>query len=279
MLSTAICRLFKLTQIDNLCAQTRRKISSMGWRTGRRAGAWLEARPGTARHVLFVASMLLFMLAPPLVSGRGQETGQADVNLVLGIDCSYSVDAVEFDLQVQGLARAFRSPEVLDAIARGPHGRITVSVVQWSGAANQTLSMDWSSIFDTASALKFSNRLAAMRRQSAIGATSISAMMRFGIALLARAPQRSLRQVIDISADGRNNVGGYPGPVRDFAAARKITINGLAILNEVRTLDKYFELYVTGGPGNFVVAANDYQAFGEAIQRKLIMEILGAALS
>jgi len=222
---------------------------------------------------------LLFWLLPPSAMGRSEAAGPVDLNLVLGIDCSYSVDNVEFNLQVQGLARAFRTPEVLDAISRGPYGRISVTVVQWSDDVHQILSIPWTTISDIASALSFSGQLAAMTRQTAIGATSITAMMRFGVRLLARAPHRSLRQVIDISADGRNNIGGYPMPVRDFAASRRITINGLAILNEIKTLDKYFELYVAGGPGNFVIPANDYEAYGQAIKRKLIMEILGAVLS
>ena len=83
---------------------------------------------------------------------------------------------------------------------------------------------------------------------------------------------------IDISADGRNNNGGDPRQIRSIVVANGITINGLAIINEVVTLDKYFESHITGGPGNFVIVANDYNAYAVAIKRKLILEILGPSL-
>jgi hypothetical protein len=104
-------------------------------------------------------------------------------------------------------------------------------------------------------------------------------VMRYGGALLRAAPVIAERLVIDISSDGRNNVGGNPRPVRDELAERGITINGLTILNEVPTLDRYFEDYIVGGPAHFVVVANDYDAYAQAIYRKLLREITGPQLS
>jgi len=226
----------------------------------------------------FFAAFLALLPLPP-AGPAGQDGNAVDLTLVLGIDCSYSVDSVEFQLQAEGLARAFQDPEILDAIAKGPHGRIAVSVVQWSDSGHQSLVVPWTEIGDIASAAALSRRLAAMRRVSAIGATSITGFLQFGAGLIEESPFRGLRRVIDVSADGRNNTGGRPSVMRDAVVARGITINALAILNEVPTLDLYFELQVVGGPANFVVVANDYQAYREAIRRKILMEVLGAPVS
>lgn len=209
----------------------------------------------------------------------GQGSGAVDLLLVLGIDCSYSVDQGEFRLQAEGLARAFRDPEIVEAIAKGPYGRIAVSVVQWSDSTTQTVAVPWTVLADAGGALAFSNQIAGMRRLTAVGSTSISGMIRFASAMLLGSSIKATRRVVDISADGRNNTGGRPDPLRDSAAASGITINGLAILNEVPTLDKYFELHVTGGPANFVIEANDYEAYAEAIRRKILREVLGATVS
>ncbi len=226
--------------------------------------------------IVLVAAGMLSASSP---QGYGQARPPVDLLLILSIDCSYSVDAREFALQAQGLARAFRDPDVIAAIGRGAYGRIAVSVVQWSDQGQEAVVVPWMEVSGAAAALVLSQKLATMARVSAIGATSITSMIRFGLRYLAQAPFRSARQVIDIATDGRNNIGGYPMPLRDLAISRGVTINGLAILNEVPTLDKYFELYVAGGPANFVISANNYDAFAEAIKRKLIMEITGAGLS
>jgi hypothetical protein len=103
--------------------------------------------------------------------------------------------------------------------------------------------------------------------------------MRFGGAMLQAAPFRSERHVIDISSDGRNNIGISPDRVRNELVRRGMTINGLVIINEWPTLDKYFEQQVVGGPAHFVMVANDYPAYAEAIYRKLLREITGPGIS
>ncbi len=201
-----------------------------------------------------------------------------DLALVLAVDSSYSVDTTEYRLQMEGLASAFLTREVIDAIKNGPSGRIAVSVVQWSDLKSQVVVIPWTLISGDKSASEFSSRLAKTTRQTASGGTSITTMIKKGAAMLSNLPFYAERKVIDISADGRNNNGGDPRPIRNLVAASGITINGLAIINEVITLDKYFEIYITGGPGNFVIVANDYSAYAEAIKRKLILEILGPGL-
>ncbi len=221
----------------------------------------------------------LFWLVPEPVARLHAQSQTVDLKLVLAIDCSYSVDSREFALQVQGLAQAFRDPEVISAIAEGPYGRIAVTVVQWSDARNQRVAVPWMVISGEAEASAFSQQIAGLQRLLVDGGTSIAAMMRFGVGLLRSSPISGLREVIDIAADGRNNNGGDPTVVRQEVAALGITINGLAILNEVRTLDRYFERYIIAGPGSFVIVSNDYAAYATAIKRKLLREIIGPAVS
>ena len=227
--------------------------------------------------VFLVAALLC--LIPQQKHPLRAEGQTVDLKLVLGIDCSYSVDEREFALQIQGLARAFRDPGIVKAIRDGPYGRIAVTVVQWSDERNQRVGVPWTVIAGDGDAAAFSQNLATMPRLLLDGGTSITAMMRFGAGLLRSSPIAGVREVIDIAADGRNNNGGNPLAMRDEVAALGITINGLAILNEVPTLDKYFNLYVAAGPGHFVIVSNDYAAYADAIRRKLLREIIGPALS
>ena len=212
----------------------------------------------------------------PAVSQAG---GEVDLILVLAVDCSYSVDANEFRLQMDGIGHAFRSPDVQRAIESGPLGRIAVTVFQWSDAENQSLSTPWTVIDSASSASAFAERMFKIERQLSEGGTAIGAALTFGAAALEAAPFTANRRVIDVSSDGRNNRGDIVDLARDEVVARGITINGLAILNEWPTLDKYFEQSVVGGPYHFVIKANDYEAYKEAIYRKLLKEITGPGLS
>lgn len=202
-----------------------------------------------------------------------------DLALVLAIDCSYSVDMAEYHLQVAGMAEAFRQPEILNAIAGGPLGRIAVAVVQWSDMEHQSLVVPWMIISDAASAEAVAAAMERLPRSLAEGGTSLSHALRYSAQVITQAPFEAERYVIDIAADGRNNNGGDPRPMRDAIVEGGITINGLAILNEVPTLDRYFERYITGGPGNFVMVANDYKSYSAAIYRKLLREIFGPRMS
>lgn len=212
-------------------------------------------------------------------AATAQATGGVDLALILAIDCSYSVDQREYKLQITGTAQAFRRPEIIAAIKSGAYRRIIVSVVQWSDLAHQSIAVPWQIVSDADSAYRLSDKIASLPRTLAEGGTSITAVMGFGAGMLRAVPFKADRLVIDIAADGRNNNGGDPRPMRDAVIAQGITINGLSILNEVPTLDKYFELYVTGGPASFVVAANNYAAYSAAIYRKLLREIIGPRLS
>jgi len=220
----------------------------------------------------FAVALLL-----PQPAGRAQDSA-VDLALVLAVDCSFSVDAVEFRLQMDGLGKAFRRPEIKKAIRAGYRQRIAVTVMQWSDEGNQMVVLPWTVVSGDADADEIGLVLSKMPRRLAEGGTSISAALVFGQALFANAPEAE-RRVIDVSSDGRNNIGPPVEPARDRVVASGIIINGLTILNEWPTLDIYFQEQVAGGEGHFVIPANNYEAYGEAIYRKLLKEITGPGIS
>jgi len=201
-----------------------------------------------------------------------------DLELVLAIDASGSVDISEFELQKEGLARAFRDPEVIAALEAYAPAGIAVALMQWSGRHQQKLVVDWTRLNDQASAHAFADAIEATGRWI-LGETAVADALAAGVELLERNRFAGARRTIDISGDGPTNSGGDPDPVRDAAVAAGITINGLAILNEISTLDVYYNEHVIGGPDAFLLIAKDYQDFARAIRQKLQREIQGAGLA
>jgi hypothetical protein len=194
------------------------------------------------------------------------------VALVLAVDCSDSVDRREFRQQIDGLAHALRDPAVLAAIQAGYTGRIAVTLVQWSDFPQAAIVVDWAIIDDAASAEVFAHAVQHSRR-AAIGGTSISTAIDGGLAQLAKMPWSAAREVIDVSGDGTNNAGDAANNARDRALSRGVVVNGLAITNNIADLTDYYRQHVSGGPGNFVIQAADYEAFPDAMLRKLVREI------
>lgn len=235
----------------------------------------IRRSPLRGRGTVLASILFLGLVGAP----AAQTSYPVDLELVLAIDCSYSVDTREFALQKTGLAEAFRHPAVVAAIQAGERGAIGVTVVQWSGAATQSTVVPWMLIADAASAADLAVRIESTRRMTQEGATSISAMVAYGIASIEANNLAGTRRVIDISADGRNNTGRKVRAVAPLAALSGVTVNGLAILNEVPTLGFYFERYVIAGAGAFAMEANDYRHYATAILRKLIREIGNPAVS
>ncbi len=230
-----------------------------------------------------VLALICFLFGLTLVNAPGRaplfaQQAEVDLTLVLAIDCSFSVDANEFRLQMQGLGQAFMRPEVKEAIAKGPNGRIAVAAMQWSDEANQMVIIPWTIVASDRDAERLGASLTEIPRRLAEGGTSISMAIEYAADLFATAPP-STRRVIDISSDGRNNIGPPVALSRNRVVKMGITINALTILNEWPTLDKYFEENVVGGQGNFVIPADDYAAYSEAIYKKLLREITGPGIS
>jgi hypothetical protein len=196
-----------------------------------------------------------------------------DLQLVLAVDASGSVDQRRFELQQQGYVAAFRDPRVLQAIQSGGTQAIAVTMVQWTGPALQIQVLPWTLINNAATAHAFAAAIAATPRQLFSGGTSISGVIDYAVPLILESQFRGTRRVIDISGDGPNNRGRPAASARDDAVRAGIVINGLPILALEPGLDRYFSDHVIGGPGAFVIAARNYETFAEAILKKLIREM------
>lgn len=216
-----------------------------------------------------------------LVAGTSAKADTpVDLQLVLAVDVSRSIDEVEAELQRRGYVEALTSDRVIDAVLSGEHKRIAVCYTEWAGTHYQMVVIDWSLIDGAAAARRFADKLAEAPRTSqswtAVGAALAFAGQRFD-----NSGYRSKRHVIDISGDGRTNDGPPAELVRDKLVAQGIVINGLPVMMN-RTnfgrppdtgLDKYYEENVIGGPGSFMISAINFEDFGRAVRTKLIREI------
>jgi hypothetical protein len=198
-----------------------------------------------------------------------------DLALVLAVDVSGSVDADEYRLQHEGIARAFETPALIDAIRAGHNGAIDVLVMEWSDRDKQVVTVDWTRVADAASAKRFAATVRATRRSSN-GLTAIGDALIAAEAALKRVPDQPVRRVIDVSGDGMANIGPPPQQIRDRLAAEGVTINGLAILKTEPWLDSYYDQNVVGGPGGFLVQVQDFPSFIAAMQQKLLNEVMAA---
>jgi hypothetical protein len=203
-----------------------------------------------------------------------------DVLLVLAVDVSRSIDEDEARLQREGYRNAVSDPRVVEAIRRGMIGAIGLAYVEWAGFEFQRLVLPWTRIATQADADRWASALAEAPRTS-LSWTSISGGIDFSRRALDDAPFEATRRVIDVSGDGVNNSGRPAELARDEAVAAGIVINGLPIVNDRPTfgrmpaipLDQYFAASVIGGPGAFMIVAEDFESFGTAVRRKLIREI------
>jgi hypothetical protein len=219
--------------------------------------------------------------AAPNSSSRLTDTAAAtvDVELVLAVDVSFSMDLDELAIQREGYAEAIASKEFMSALKSGPHGKVAVAYFEWSSSVDQRVIIPWRLIDgpETADSVAAEIMKTPVRRGSR---TSISGAISFGMQMLAEDPYKGLRRVIDISGDGPNNSGEPVVGARDAALAQGVTINGLPVMikpvsmpSDIERLDLYYEDCVIGGPGSFVVAIKDRAKFKEAIRTKLIMEV------
>ena len=229
-----------------------------------------------AAGALLLATGLIFTATP---TGAQQPAHRVDLELVLAVDASSSVSAEEFALQIQGLARAFRDPRVLQAIRASGDLGLAVALVQWSDNRKQFLAVDWTLVTGAEGAGAFAEEIAGTPRFLIGGGTAIGGALKFAMRLLDGNDFQGRRRVIDVSGDGRANQGAHPAKVRDKAVALGITINGLAILNEDLAVADYYRAHVIGGTGAFIMTANDYESYALAILIKLVREIAGAPIA
>ncbi|MCP4185020.1 MAG: DUF1194 domain-containing protein [Hyphomicrobiales bacterium] len=237
----------------------------------------LKTRNRVQQLIVSIA-LILFAISSIMFSSHqitAKQKISVDLALILAVDCSHSVSNQEFELQMKGLAKAFSDPEIISTIS---NMSVAIMLVQWSGSDNQVISVPWTLIGSEISTYRLSQEIAQAPRR-ALGKTSIAAVIDFAIVQFTGTVFQSNRQVIDISADGVNNDGTGTKSARQRAKAAGITINGLTILNDVSNLDSYFRQFITTGPGNFVIRANNYDDYGAAIKHKLLRELQGQPLS
>ena len=219
---------------------------------------------------------LLALAAALLASApAAAEEIAVDLELVLAVDVSYSVDWNEAFLQREGYIRAFEDPRLVEAITGGIHGRIAVTYIEWAGRGVSRAVADWTLIDGAMAANAFAMALISQPLTGGRG-TSISGALALAVGLFDANGFDGVRRVIDISGDGANNVGGNVAFHRDMMVRNGITINGLPVLDRERglaDLDTYYRECVVGGPGAFVVVADGFETFAEAILRKMILEI------
>jgi hypothetical protein len=229
-------------------------------------------------HLLTVAALATLSGA---TANSADERAQVDVELVLAVDISYSMDYDELALQREGYILALTSEQFIDALRRGPLGKIAVTYVEWAGSGEQQVVVPWQVIDSPASADAYAEKLRAAPIRRAYR-TSISGALKFSAELFGTNFQ-GIRRVIDVSGDGTNNQGDLVEPTRDDVLRKGITINGLPILLktplasmiDLPELDVYYEDCVIGGPGAFLVPVRERHQFADAIRNKLILEVAG----
>src|SRR5258708_9687532 len=258
---------------------------------GRLPGAAAGTRCGSRSAMRSLRHTLLFALvvcvlavvafrADDVRAAEGDGRIAVDLELVLAVDVSRSIDEDEFQLQRRGFAAALVNPAVVRAIQAGAIGAIAVTYIEWSSADQQRTVVDWTVLRDSGSAEEFAAAMLAAPRSFA-AYTSISGAIDYAVKKLAESEFDSSRQVIDVSGDGSNNSGRPVAAARDDALARGIVINGLPIIDERPNpfrrpepkLDDYYQENVIGGLGAFVIIAEDFRSFANAIMSKLIKEI------
>ncbi|MCG8543454.1 MAG: DUF1194 domain-containing protein [Alphaproteobacteria bacterium] len=230
---------------------------------------------------LLLAGLIGWAASHSALAKPGDEA--VDLELILAVDISGSIDDEEARLQRDGYVAALTHPEVIKAIRGGILGKVAITYMEWAGDAYASTIADWNVIEDEDSARAFAETVAQAPIQTALW-TSISNAIEFALPQFADNGFQGTRRVIDISGDGPNNQGGLVTIRRDKAAAQGITINGLPIVNDraspfgwpaLPNLDLYYANCVIGGPGAFYVVANTFHDFARAIRKKLILEIVG----
>lgn len=246
-------------------------------------GSHFASTGGPLRAVLRTLFAILLIGAAAAAGPGRASADEVDLELVLAVDVSGSVDPFEAQLQREGYLRALVHPQVIKAITSGERRKIAVTYVEWAGSYFQRTVVDWAIISDEASARAFVAKLNAIPVITERW-TSISGAIDFAMERLKASPHKGERRVIDISGDGPNNSGRPVSEARDQAVKAGVTINGLPIMNDrpnpwgrppPPNLDKYYFENVIGGRGAFIVVARGFNNFAEAIRNKMVREIAG----
>ena len=247
-------------------------------------------RSGVLRYTLYMSTRrkalcgflgLAALLASSSTCAFAEDIN-VDVELVLAVDASRSMEPFEQKIQRDGYIAAFRRKEVINAIREGVNGRVAITYVEWAGSTVQRIIIPWT-LVDSAEAAE---KLATALEQpipSTQSRTSISGAIDFSSSLFDNNGFKGMRKVIDISGDGANNNGRPVADARDEAVHKGIIVNGLPLMTRgdfysdwaVADLDIYYSSCVIGGPGAFMIPVNSWDQFPEAVRRKLVLELAG----
>ena len=245
----------------------------------------MRAPLGAVATLGALAGALMLTGGPDAIGARLAQAPRAaadvDLELILAVDVSYSMDPDEQALQREGYILGLTSPEFLSALKQGAHGRIAITYFEWAGIADQKVLVPWRIIDGEATARAFTDQMAAAPYRRAYR-TSISGALLYASPLFDANPFHGLRRTVDVSGDGVNNMGPPVTLMRDEVLAAGITINGLPILlkrsygySADANLDLYYHDCVIGGPGSFMTPIHERDQFKEATRTKLILEIAG----
>ncbi|NNE21064.1 MAG: DUF1194 domain-containing protein [Rhizobiales bacterium] len=222
---------------------------------------------------IILAIVLSCMPAPRLAIAQER----VDIELVLAVDASGSVNPREFQLQLSGIANAFRDDSIQQAIVSGSHRRIAASLLVWSDAAFNVYSTKWYILSDAASADRFAEVVESYQKRSG-GGTGIGNGLAYAVRSIAANGIEGTRRIVDVSGDGPETTPWFRKGIvlpqaRALAQRDGIMVNGLAILNDFPELDTWYRENVKSGPGSFVMRAANYEDFAVAIREKLWREI------
>lgn len=237
---------------------------------------------GVSSRILGAASLVAAAFAPAApAAGQQQARRTVDLELVLAVDVSQSMDYDEHELQKNGYVEAFRHKDVINALMSGPEGRIAVTYMEWGGDFAPEILIPWTIIDSANAARAFADRVAEEPVNS-MQRTSISNALYSAAELIETNDIVAHRRVIDVSGDGANNAGAPVEQARDFVLKRDIVINGLPIMlgkpmqyYDIEHLDRYYKHCVIGGPAAFIAPVYDLKHLAATIRKKLVLEIAG----
>ena len=205
---------------------------------------------------------------------HAQSGAACELELILAVDVSGSINRDEYALQMRGLADAFRASDIIHLIeSTSRKGDVFMTVVQWSGQPHQAQIVPWTKLFDKKTVLEFAAAIDASPRAFLNYSTAIGDALAFSRAMFAIRPQKCRRRVIDVSGDGPSNEGSPVANIRATLIYEGVTINGLVVLGDEPSLGPYYRKEVIGGNGAFMITANTFEDYPDAIRRKLLREI------
>jgi hypothetical protein len=232
-----------------------------------------QIRARLCRITRGMGSRIFWTMLLMTTSSYAQTKTPVAIEMVLALDSSASVDVKEFELQNEGIARAFRDPDVLQAVDNLRPFGAAVAVVQWGGPGETQVVLPFTHIESARDAKAFGFRVSLVRRWMRASSTSIATGISDSAALIETNEFEGHRKVIDVSGDGPENSGADLEAARNNALASGITVNGLSIEAEDHDLQDYYLNHVIIGADSFVEPAHGFKDFARAMREKLLREL------